>query len=96
MQAQGGLYECIETVMNSGNDWLMNIVIHHNPDCSKSRNVLQIIRDAGYDPTVIPYLETGWTRAQLQGLFAAAGLSPAAALYTGKGLAESSIQGGHR
>ena len=58
----------------------MSIVIHHNPDCGTSRSVLGIIRDAGYDPVVIPYLDTGWTRPQLQALFAAAGLSPRQAL----------------
>ena len=58
----------------------MDIVIHHNPDCSTSRNVLKIIRDAGYDPTVIAYLDTGWTRPQLLALFAAAGLRPRDAL----------------
>ena len=40
----------------------MNTVIYHNPDCGTSRNVLAILRAAGADPTVIPYLETGWTR----------------------------------
>ena len=58
----------------------MNIVIHHNPDCETSRNVLAIIRACGYEPTVIAYLETGWTRPQLLGLFAAAGLTPRTAL----------------
>lgn len=58
----------------------MQIVIHHNPDCGTSRNVLQIIRDAGYVPEVILYLETGWTRPQLLALFAAADLTPRAAL----------------
>ena len=58
----------------------MDIVIHHNPDCGTSRNVLKIIRDAGYDPTVIAYLDTGWTRPQLLALFAAAGLRPRDAL----------------
>lgn len=66
----------------------MDIVIHHNPACGTSRNVLQIIRDAGYDPVVVEYLETGWTRAQLQALFAAAGLTPRAALRTSKSPAE--------
>ncbi len=56
------------------------VVIHHNPDCGTSRNVLAIIEAAGYAPIVIPYLETGWTRPQLQALFAAAGLTPRAAL----------------
>lgn len=58
----------------------MDIVIHHNPDCGTSRNVLAIIEAAGYQPTVIEYLKTGWTRPQLLGLFAAAGLTPRTAL----------------
>lgn len=66
----------------------MNIVIHHNPDCGTSRNVLSIIRAAGYDPTVIAYLDVGWTKAQLLGLFAAADLSPRQALRTSKSPAE--------
>lgn len=56
------------------------VVIHHNPECGTSRNVLEIIKATGYEPTVIEYLQMGWTRPQLQGLFAAAGLSPRAAL----------------
>lgn len=66
----------------------MNIVIHHNPDCGTSRNVLQIIRDAGHTPTVIEYLNEGWTRPQLLALFAAAGLTPRTALRTTKSPAE--------
>ena len=58
----------------------MNIVIHHNPDCGTARNVLAIIEAADYRPTVIEYLKTGWTRPQLLGLFAAAGLTPRTAL----------------
>lgn len=56
------------------------VVIHHNPACGTSRNVLAILEAAGYRPEVIPYLETGWTRPQLLGLFAAAGLTPREAL----------------
>ncbi len=56
------------------------VVIHHNPDCATSRNVLAIIRAAGYAPEVIEYLVTGWTRPQLLGLFAAAGLTARRAL----------------
>lgn len=66
----------------------MAIVIHHNPDCGTSRNVLSIIRSARYDPVVIEYLKTGWTRPQLQGLFAAARLTPRSALRTTKSPAE--------
>jgi arsenate reductase len=58
----------------------MDVVIHHNPGCGTSRNVLAIIEAAGYRPTVIEYLTTGWTRPQLLGLLAAAGLTPRTAL----------------
>lgn len=62
----------------------MSIVIHHNPACGTSRNVLALIEAAGYRPTVIDYLASGWTRPQLLGLFAAAGLTPRTALRTTK------------
>jgi arsenate reductase len=56
------------------------VVIHHNPDCGTSRNVLALIEAAGYTPTVIDYLREGWTRPQLLALFAAAGLTARQAL----------------
>ncbi len=62
----------------------MDIVIHHNPGCGTSRNVLKIVRDAGYVPVVVEYLETGWTKSQLQALFAAAGLTSRDALRVTK------------
>jgi arsenate reductase (glutaredoxin) len=62
----------------------MNIVIHHNPDCGTSRNVVALVEACGYTPTIIEYLKTGWTRPQLLGLFAAAGLTPRNALRVTK------------
>lgn len=56
------------------------VVIHHNPDCGTSRNVLAIIDAAGYSPVVIEYLKEGWTRPQLLALFAAAGVTARQAL----------------
>ena len=58
----------------------MSIVIHHNPACGTSRNVLAFIRASGEEPVVIEYLNEGWTRPQLLGLFAAANLTPRQAL----------------
>lgn len=60
------------------------IVIHHNPECGTSRNVLSIIEQAGYKPEVIEYINEGWTRPQLLALFAAANLTPKSALRTSK------------
>jgi arsenate reductase len=74
-----------------------DIVVHHNPDCGTSRNVIAIVEAAGYRPTIVEYLKTGWTRPQLLGLFAAAGLTPRTALRTTKspavelGLTEPSV-----
>ena len=74
-----------------------SVVIYHNPACGTSRNVLALITAAGYTPTVIEYMQTGWTRPQLLGLFAAANLSPRGALRETKspaaelGLLEPSV-----
>lgn len=66
----------------------MSIVIHHNPDCGTSRNVLAFIRASGVEPVIIDYLDSGWTRPQLLALFAAAGLTPRSALRTRRSPAE--------
>ena len=60
------------------------IVIHHNPDCGTSRNALAFLRAGREEVVVIDYLTEGWTRPQLLGLFAAAGLTPREALRTSK------------
>lgn len=51
-------------------------VIYHNPNCGTSRNTLAAIRAAGIEPEVVEYLKTGWTRPQLETLFAAMGVRP--------------------
>ena len=60
------------------------IVIHHNPDCGTSRNVLEIIRASGAEPIMIDHLTEGWARSQLLALFAAADLTPRQALRVSK------------
>lgn len=60
------------------------VVVHHNPECGTSRNVVEIIRAAGLEPVIVEYLVTGWTRPQLLGLFAAANITPREALRTTK------------
>ncbi len=62
----------------------MTLVIHHNPACGTSRNVLAIIKASKEPYVVIEYLETGWTRPQLSGLFATADITPRQALRTTK------------
>ncbi len=62
----------------------MSIVIHHNPECGTSRNVLEIIRAFAEEPVIIDYINEGWTKGQLLALFAAANISPREALRTTK------------
>ncbi|MEZ5995569.1 MAG: arsenate reductase (glutaredoxin) [Hyphomonadaceae bacterium] len=57
-----------------------NVTIFHNPKCSTSRQVLEMIEASGAKPTVIEYLKAGWTKKQLKELFAAAGVTPRQAL----------------
>ena len=52
------------------------ITIYHNPDCGTSRNALAMIRAAGYEPVVIEYLKTGWSRTCLDALFEDMGVRP--------------------
>lgn len=52
------------------------ITIYHNPACGTSRNTLAMIQAAGYTPTVVEYLQTGWTRTQLEELLAAMQAGP--------------------
>jgi arsenate reductase len=44
---------------------MSQVTIFHNPKCGTSRNTLALIRNAGIEPQVVPYLETPPTRAEL-------------------------------
>lgn len=62
----------------------MSITIYHNPACGTSRNVLALIRHAGLEPTIVEYLKTPPSKAQLRELVAATG-QPLRALLREKG-----------
>lgn len=51
------------------------VTIYHNPECGTSRNTLALIRHAGIEPTVVEYLKTPPTRAELSKMIADAGLT---------------------
>lgn len=58
------------------------ITIFHNPACGTSRNALEMIRAAGYAPTVVDYVQAGWTLPQLETLLAAMAATPRDILRT--------------
>jgi arsenate reductase (glutaredoxin) len=49
-------------------------VIYHNPRCSTSRKTLDLLRDNGIEPTVIQYLKTPPSRAELVQMIKDAGI----------------------
>lgn len=70
-------------------------VIYHNPKCSTSRKTLDLLRDNGLEPTVVQYLKTPPTRAELVQMIRDAGIDVRTAvrkresLYTELGLADA-------
>lgn len=62
----------------------MNATIYHNPRCSKSREALRLLREAGAEVTVVEYLETPPTVAELRRMYARAGMAPRDGLRAGE------------
>lgn len=58
------------------------IKIFHNPRCSKSRETLSLIRDAGFEPTIVEYLKTPPQAEELAELIAKMNISPRALMRT--------------
>lgn len=52
------------------------IMIYHNPRCSKSRAALQLMQDRGIEPQIIEYLKTPPSAARLKELLAMLDMSP--------------------
>ena len=53
----------------------VEVTIYRNPSCGTSRNTLQLIRDAGIEPTVIEYLKSPPDRATLKSLITRMGIT---------------------
>jgi arsenate reductase len=49
-------------------------VIYHNPKCSTSRKTLELLRDNGFEPTIVQYLKTPPSRAELVRMIHDAGI----------------------
>jgi len=50
--------------------------IYHNPRCSKSRQTLQLIRDAGIEPVIIEYLVDIPSKEELESVIRLLGFRP--------------------
>ena len=76
---------------------MTDLTLYHNPRCSKSRGALELLEARGLSPTVVRYLETPPTAAQLTDLLAKLKISARQLLRTGEdeyktlNLADSSL-----
>ena len=74
----------------------MDATIYHNPRCTKSRQALTRLEEAGATVTIVKYLDDVLTKAQLKNLIKDADLTVREAVRTGEaeykelGLADAS------
>lgn len=62
----------------------MDVVIYHNPRCSKSRAALALLEAQGIEPVVVEYLKDPPDAARLRHLLALLGLDPRALARRGE------------
>ena len=55
---------------------MKEFIIYHNPRCSKSRQALQLLREAGIEPTIVEYLKTPPEKDTLKNISQLLGLRP--------------------
>ena len=67
----------------------MKATIFHNPRCSKSREALALLEQAGADVTIVEYLKAPPSRAELSRLYAKAGMTPRQGLRSAEDAAKS-------
>ena len=60
------------------------IIIYHNPKCSKSRKALEIIKNKNIEPTIILYLTNKLSKTEVKKLLSKLGLSIRDILRTGE------------
>ena len=60
------------------------IIIYHNPKCSKSRKALEIIKSKNIEPTIILYLVNKLSKTEVENLLSKLGLSIRDILRTGE------------
>ncbi|UTW08640.1 arsenate reductase (glutaredoxin) [Pseudomonas benzenivorans] len=63
---------------------MTDLTLYHNPRCSKSRGALQLLEARGLTPTIVRYLETPPSAAQLQALLGKLGIDARQLLRTGE------------
>ncbi|KIF63619.1 arsenate reductase [Pseudomonas fluorescens] len=63
---------------------MTDLTLYHNPRCSKSRGALELLEARGLTPTVVRYLETPLSAAQIKALLGKLGISARQLLRSGE------------
>lgn len=63
---------------------MTELTLYHNPRCSKSRSALELLEGRGLTPTIIRYLETPPTAAELREVLNKLGIAPRQLLRSGE------------
>ncbi|MFK0090066.1 arsenate reductase (glutaredoxin) [Pseudomonas sp. NPDC090755] len=63
---------------------MTDLTLYHNPRCSKSRGALELLEARGLAPTVVRYLETPPSAAELATLLGKLGISARQLLRSGE------------
>ena len=67
--------------------------IYHNPRCSKSRQTLQLINEAGKEVEVVEYLIDIPTQQELKGIISLLGITPEQLLRKGEAIFKENFKG---
>lgn len=59
-------------------------IIWHNPRCSKSRDTLSILKEAGFQPTVVNYLEVAPTVEEIRKVLTLLGMGASELIRKGE------------
>jgi arsenate reductase len=76
---------------------MTELTLYHNPRCSKSRSALELLEGRGLSPTIVRYLETPPSAAELEALLGKLGIAARQLLRSGEdeyrdlGLADESL-----
>lgn len=76
---------------------MTSLTLYHNPRCSKSRQTLALLREAGQEPEIVEYLKNPPDAAQIEALLQRLGKAPrelmrkGEAVYKSQGLDDESL-----
>ena len=72
---------------------MSDYTIYHNPRCSKSRETLALLEQAGVSPDIIEYLKTPPTAAELKAIVTKLGIEPQQLVRKGEDVYKSHYAG---